>query len=240
MVRRALALLRQSPGALITLAAMFAGVLPFLFYITFARTTMMTLALGLINNPHPFQGLLLLPLTAALTLIFQAMVVHLTTSGERGWALGPSLRTALRVFFPNLGLYALSHFAIGTASLLVLVPGFMLACRWMVAIPAEVAERVGVFGALARSRDLTRGCRWRIFGLMLILYAIVLVLFGGQFLLARALIGSGVSPLALSLVTVVVGPITGLSNTLGVTAIYLELRRVKEGGLLGEIASVFE
>ena len=113
-------------------------------------------------------------------------------------------------------------------------------CRWMVVIPVEVVERTGVSGALSRSRDLTRGCRWRIFGLGLIMYVILFVVGGGQLLLASAFAGSTTSIVALSLGTAVFGTITSLMVALGGTAIYLELRRVKEGGTLSEIASVFE
>ena len=172
-------------------------------------------------------------------IVFQGTVIHLAASSERGWRLGPSLRTALRVFFPNLGIYVLAGLAVGLASILLVVPGFMVMCRYMVVLPAEVIERAGVSGALARSRNLTRGYRWRIFGLVLIFSVLSGVLGGVQFLIVRAL-GSSVPRLALSLLPPTVTTITSLVSALGTTAMYLELRRVKEGGTLDEIASVFE
>ena len=44
----------------------------------------------------------------------------------------------------------------------------MMATAWIMAVPAQVVEQPGVFGAIGRSADLTRGHRWPIFGLMII------------------------------------------------------------------------
>ena len=43
-----------------------------------------------------------------------------------------------------------------------------MAVAWIVAAPAQVVERTGVFGAFSRSAELTRGHRWPIFGLLVI------------------------------------------------------------------------
>src|SRR3546814_14393610 len=52
---------------------------------------------------------------------------------------------------------------------------------WAVVAPALVEERTGVFGAFGRSRELTKGARWKVFGLELILLVamwIVTLVFG--------------------------------------------------------------
>src|SRR3546814_8344703 len=57
----------------------------------------------------------------------------------------------------------------------------MLFCMWAVVAPALVEERTGVFGAFGRSRELTKGARWKVFGLELILLVamwIVTLMFG--------------------------------------------------------------
>src|ERR1700722_12751780 len=41
--------------------------------------------------------------------------------------------------------------------LLLIVPGLMMLTAWIVAVPAQVVERTGVFGTMQRSADLTRG-----------------------------------------------------------------------------------
>src|SRR3546814_19979116 len=57
----------------------------------------------------------------------------------------------------------------------------MLFCMWAVVAPALVEERTGVFGAFGRRRELTKGARWKVFGLELILLVamwIVTLVFG--------------------------------------------------------------
>jgi hypothetical protein len=51
------------------------------------------------------------------------------------------------------------------ASPLILIPGVMLLMMWSVGMPVCVVERLGPFGSLARSRELTKGHRWKILGL---------------------------------------------------------------------------
>ena len=54
---------------------------------------------------------------------------------------------------------------------------------WAVALPAVVADTSNPVKALGRSRALTKGNRWRIFGLVLLFWILILVLeavfFGG-------------------------------------------------------------
>ncbi|MGE0551014.1 MAG: hypothetical protein AB7O24_19275 [Kofleriaceae bacterium] len=52
--------------------------------------------------------------------------------------------------------------------LALLIPGLILMCMWYVAVPASVVERPGILGALGRSRELTRGYRWPIFGIIIV------------------------------------------------------------------------
>jgi hypothetical protein len=57
-------------------------------------------------------------------------------------------------------------------ALLLSAPLWMLGTIWFVATPACVLERLGVFQSLGRSRTLTQGHRWRIFGIFLLLFAV--------------------------------------------------------------------
>ncbi len=69
----------------------------------------------------------------------------------------------------------------------------MMAVAWSVTVPVYVVEQTEVFSAFTRSADLTRGHRWRIFGLFVIyLVAIIIVemvttAFGG----VASLLGGG-------------------------------------------------
>jgi len=53
-------------------------------------------------------------------------------------------------------------------------PGLIVFTMWFVATPACVVERLGPFRSMGRSRQLTKGHRWKIFG------TIVLIFVGGE------------------------------------------------------------
>ncbi len=57
---------------------------------------------------------------------------------------------------------------------LLIVPGLVLLTWWSVLIPAIVLERVGVFEAFGRSRELVRGNGWNVFGVIVLSLLIVL------------------------------------------------------------------
>ena len=52
--------------------------------------------------------------------------------------------------------------------LFLLVPGIIIYIMFCVSLPVLTEERAGVTGSLKRSRELTKGSRWRIFLLLLI------------------------------------------------------------------------
>jgi hypothetical protein len=52
--------------------------------------------------------------------------------------------------------------------ILLIVPGLILYAMWFVAVPACVVERLGPWTSLRRSRDLTKGHRWKLCGLALL------------------------------------------------------------------------
>lgn len=178
------------------------------------------------------------------TYILQGMVVHATVSGFNGRRIdfGEALGTGAQFFLPLLGLAILSTIAITLGYLLLIVPGVILTVLWLVAAPALVVERKGIFASLQRSRDLTRGSRWPIFGVVVI-YIVVWVLIGavvGGLTLAT---GGGVGA-GSGVVNLIVTPLTnifsGVLAAAGVAAVYYELRTVKEGVGAEQLAAVFD
>ena len=127
--------------------------------------------------------------------------------------------------------------------LLLIVPGLMMLTAWIVAVPAQVVERTGVFSAMQRSADLTRGHRWPIFGLLVV------------FVLGSALVqgvaAAATAPLVAASATtggivsqVVIQPlattVTTLVAAVGVASIYFELRSAREGIGPEALAAVFD
>jgi hypothetical protein len=46
---------------------------------------------------------------------------------------------------------------------------------WAVVIPACVVEGLGPIASMGRSADLTKGCRWKVFGVMLLAALLLMV-----------------------------------------------------------------
>jgi Membrane domain of glycerophosphoryl diester phosphodiesterase len=120
-------------------------------------------------------------LIALLTVLTSTVVqVALLRSAARQMAgetspLGENLAFGLRLFLPALGFSILAGLAVACGLVLLIVPGVMLACAWCVGLPALVLEGTRVMGAFSRSAELTRGERWRIFGLFAAMLGIIIV-----------------------------------------------------------------
>jgi uncharacterized membrane protein len=141
----------------------------------------------------------------------------------------------LSTLFPLVGLAIVQGCGIMVAFLACIVPAFILAVRWAVAIPAKVEERVSVGDALSRSTYLTDGYRWQVFGVLAIigmigfaLFIVMAVAFGGK-------MQSGPFQFTASLLSIVT---TGLSATAS-AVMYYRLRSVKESIDVDQISSVF-
>ena len=180
-----------------------------------------------------------LVLSAALT---RASVDDLS---GRPVALGSALATGVSLILPMLGLGIVMGVAIVLGLFLLIVPGIYLALRWAVAAPTLVIERPGIFKTLERSATLTQNHRWAILGLV-VLYAVVvfvlqmivmLAIPGGMGMMAGM---SGEAPPIIAVVLLTaLSVLTSMIATVGLAAIYFELRQIKEGVDVSELAKVF-
>ncbi|RST30623.1 hypothetical protein HMF7854_07075 [Sphingomonas ginkgonis] len=161
----------------------------------------------------------------------------------RGPSLGESLSAGLRYALPVVGFTILWYIGIFLGTLLLIVPGLILLTMWAVAVSALVEERTGVIGAFGRSRELTKGSRWKVFGLLaaiLVVFYLSLALVG----FAARLTGSpGQFTQRLPLLMFVWSVVsTGIFNLLWSTiqpSLFIELRDAREGGGAGELHQVF-
>ena len=179
----------------------------------------------------------------------RGVVVHL--GGGRA-TLGDCLRSAVDVFLPLLGISVLASLGVVVGLVFLAVPGLFLLLLWSVAAPAEVVERVGVFGAFARSARLTQGHRWSILVIFVVVWVVALVigaLVGGVLGLAGGFgvaASGGVSAqggalvVGFALVRAVGGAVGVVFTGAAPGAIYYELRRSKEGAAPAELAAVFD
>ena len=159
---------------------------------------------------------------------------------RRPASLGALLRAGLRLLLPIAVLNLVFGLAIGLGLVLLIVPGLILLVRWFVVAPARAIEGPGIRNAFAHSAALTQGYRWKIFVLAVIfLLGSVLVSGGGTYITmnwGRALAGLHLAALPTLLLSAVVGGFKAVATAVT----YVEVRRVKQGGLAGELAAVFE
>lgn len=188
-----------------------------------------------------------------LGLVLQALVqgslVRATLAYARGEraTFAECAKSALSAVLPLIAVAILLVLGVSLGMMLFIVPGVMLFVMWAVASPAVVAERTGVFGAFGRSRFLTRGARWKVFGIEVILIISYYVFIGAFAATTFSATGSGfatrVSTQGLSLGWVIA---TVVSSTLATTvwstvqtSLYVELRNWKEGLPEESLAEIF-
>ncbi len=164
-------------------------------------------------------------------------VMHGVVQDLRGrtFSVDDSLRTLWRHLMPMLGVAICTTLLIVMGMLLLLVPGIILACAYFVSTPVCIAEQAGVFASMSRSGFLTRGYRWPVFGMLLLLYVAGLGL-NGIVSFATEPMGAAASLIFDQALAVVVGAFEGVLT--GV--VYYDLRVAKEGIDIDKIAGVFD
>jgi uncharacterized membrane protein len=186
-------------------------------------------------------------------LLLQATIIRAAAAQARGEkaSLGECLTTGLAKILPLFLLGLLMGFGGMIGFVLLIVPGIILFIMWSVAAPALVVEDLGPIAALGRSRALTKGYRWTIFGiglLMLIALWILSAVVGLVMLLFMGL--NGLETMSVSIEASSYSPVTiifGLVfNTLYTAffaalpaSLYLMLREIKEGPQADRLADIF-
>jgi hypothetical protein len=223
-------------------------------------------------NPYGFFGSLAV-LFVVMLLVFnvgEVMVLYIAVQHMRREPVDllEGLRVALGRFFPLIGVVLLMFLAILGFVLLVgvvtgalavvpglavltpvlgflsIVPYFMLIIMWSVARPACVVERLGPLRSLGRSRELTRGHRWKILGLILLTLVCLLValIVVGVILGVAAALGAAVSfaPWVVRAVSLAFYAVLLAFFWILIAVTYRDLRVANEGIDTDQVATVFE
>ncbi len=171
-------------------------------------------------------------------------VIVMTDLDGRPVSFSRALQLGLQVCLPVMAIDVLILLGVFVGIILLIVPGLMLMVWWLVAVPVRVVEGPMIGGALARSRSLTKGCRWPIFALILGYVVLAGLVQGGLILAAGGYVAYTVNVAGYDPMTVgagaVAGSILSAISTAGVSTIYAELRRIKEGASPNRLAAVFE
>ena len=195
-----------------------------------------------IAQTNPTQALIKIwvigfPLLMVTGMFSGAIILHATFQDmrKRPVNLLASLDVAFRRLLPLILLALLEIVLMLLGLILLIVPGIILYTMWLVSGAACIVERTGPWRSLRRSQELTKGHRWKIFGLLLVLvlpglidHLLELVLSATAGATA-ATIGHAIWSTAASAFSAVVGAVT-----------YYELRAAKEGIDIEQIASVFD
>src|SRR5580658_2615793 len=177
-----------------------------------------------------FVGLFLVPIT-------QTMVYHAAFQDMLGRPVrvGDSLALALRRFFPILGALLCMGFLIMLGFVALVVPGIIAATMFAVTVPAWVVERLGPFRSIGRSRHLTKGHRWRILGIGLLVLVASIVVAG-----VAAAFGFGLGAAGGALIRFVLQSVLGAFTSVVGVVMYHDLRVAREGLDTDRIAAVFD
>jgi uncharacterized membrane protein len=183
-----------------------------------------------------------LALVGAAVIASQMYVAVSDLEGRRP-DLGEIIGVSLRKMLPTIGLMILWALGVTFGLILLIVPGIILAMVWSASLPAVVAEQPGVFGAFSRSRDLTRGNRWRIFGFLILVWLAASILEGviiGVIGVAGLMAGhQGPNPLSIVLLSLL-GAAYSVVLYVALAAIFVQLRNLKSGGAEAVAAGVFD
>lgn len=197
---------------------------------------------GQLLTPMTFRVLavIALPLTILVGAVTHATALYGAFQVMRGhsFTIGQSLQAGLGRALPVIGVALLVALA-AMAGLFLLVPGLMIYCAFYVAVPACVIGRSGVIASMSHSATLTKGYRWPIFGLFLlviIIYIAVSIALDLPMLSQDGPIVPSISNTLLQFAWLIVA--TAFYSVL-VTVVYHDLR-VAKGIDTGSLANVFD
>jgi uncharacterized membrane protein len=248
VLERAYIAVRNNPGVILALALLIGAVpglvLTYLF-VQMGLGSPEAMASGVISPSAMIGPILVMSvISVVISALVQGALTRATVVASEGGkvSFGDSLSTGLRVALPLIGLAIVSAIGIMLGLILLIVPGIILALMWSVAVPALVVERIGIFEALGRSNALTKGAKWRIFGLAVIiivaywLLSLILGIVGLAGYAANSVTGMSAANL---IGGVVLGTILNTAWGTIQPSLYVELRQWKEGTDVQSLRDVF-
>lgn len=198
-----------------------------------------------------FIGLIVVGLlTFAVYMGVMAAITYGTVQDLRGQPVGVGglLQSAINLVMPVLGTFIVLLGVFLLAAIVAIILNFIpllgalasialfvfLYIIFWVVIPVAVVERPGPIASLRRSVDLTKGNRWRILGIILLLILISIGVTIVSLLIAYlgAVLGG--------IVQAVLNAILGVFGAVLIAVSYYRLRVAKEGVDIADIAKVFD
>ncbi|NIA71819.1 hypothetical protein HBA54_24795 [Pelagibius litoralis] len=240
-----------SVGAVIkrTFSVFFANLLPFgilalVLHLPGLLYNYMTLDETLSGAGPSFSPgqIVVIVLSLVLSYLLMGAVVYGTVSHMRGRqaGLGEIVSRGLTAVLPIIVIAIAASVIMAVGFALFIIPGIFLGVIFAVVLPAYVVERPGIVGSFKRSMELTKGNRWRVLGILIILFVILAVI--GMVIGAVtgfvAVMGTGLGLVAI--VNYVISALSSAVVAVAVAVLYHDLRIAKEGVSTEQIAAVFD
>ncbi|HEX6229959.1 MAG TPA: hypothetical protein VFZ41_10920 [Solirubrobacterales bacterium] len=154
----------------------------------------------------------------ALYIGFVVRLVQDVRDGRRDQTVGDLFSAASPAILPLIAFGILFGIGVGIGFILLIVPGLILLTFWSVGAPAIVVEDEGPIGAFGRSWRLVRGDAWPVFGVLLVVFLIVLAI---QFILGA--IATPIGDAALVIAAIVSSAVTAPIYALAVSVMFFDL-----------------
>lgn len=220
--------------AFLGLSLLLGGLPAFVFSYLSAENPGANDLLGVAAGGAPAGAWIVQALASAL---LEAIMIRssIRTLSGRDADIGGGAAAVFGMILPLIGLTILTFLIMLIGLVLLIVPGIIAYVALSVVVPVMVEERRGVMECMERSAELTKGMRWHVFLLMLILgfaYLLLAMAIGGAIVAVGAeALQSWAEALAVTVTSLFMAPMTA--------ALYIELVRVKDGGPSEGLAGIF-
>lgn len=164
-------------------------------------------------------------------------------------SMAECFRRGLPLVLPVIGVSIVAYLIVMLGMIALIIPGLIAAIMLSVVIPVTVVERPGIFASIGRSKELTKGYRWRIFGVFLLIYLGIFAVNYAAYTIFGLIANvdvtlASVEPenwvLGTLFLNAFIGPLTIAFYSVMIAVVYHDLRISKEGGDTDQIAAVFD
>lgn len=174
-----------------------------------------------------FLALIGFAVSVVASTLYQGMVVSLVSDiqdGRRDFSVGELIEATWPVVVPLIGAGILAGIAIAVGFFLLVVPGLFLLTIWAVIAPVIVVEHSGAIDAFGRSRELVRGNGWQVFGVIVVVFLIIVIVS-----IVLGIIGAGISDsfAMRALFNLIASTLTAPIAALAAATIYFALLEVR-------------
>lgn len=158
---------------------------------------------------------------------------------------------SLKLTIPVLFIVILYFISSYIGMIFLIVPGVIISVGWAIIGPAYLHEDTPLFGSFGRSWELTRGYKWWVWLATIVMGLILTIGFTALTLVAVSTSLSSLNGADMSAAYTPTAFVLGLVSSFGMylmialyasftTALYTELRELKEGPLAEEMSAVFD